>query len=267
MSGYTGFERLRRNRYFDDGDATATSKRLEEVVPWSWGWTDELAKGLSQISQQIAFCWVWDASATTWRKIVDASLSAFTQFALFPSTTQNADLVYLGNREKFERFTVGQPTVPQAYTGNGTAWEYYATAGWSPLTLTSDGTDLTAGDGLRTMQQAGEVVFAAPADWEECEINNVNGYWIRIVPVAANISTVGVLVEVPSTEFVSSADYVDSGMVRTNVAIDADGVTTSCDVTGLGEFEITITTSTGREVQRVFRFHDAAGGAVPGDYA
>ena len=110
MSGFAGFEPLRRNRWFDDGDAAATTKREDDLVQWSWDWGDILESG----------------------------------------------------------------------------------------------------------------------------------------------------------DTVASAAYVDSGTTRTNVALATP--VTSADVAGLGEFEVTVTTTNGQKHQRVFRFYSSAGRAVTSDY-
>ena len=66
-----------------------------------------------------------------------------------------------------------------------------------------------------------------------------------------------------SGETISSAAYVDSGTTRTNVT--AVSPITAADVAGVGEFEVTVTLSTGRKLQRVFRFYDY-GGSATSDY-
>ncbi len=61
-----------------------------------------------------------------------------------------------------------------------------------------------------------------------------------------------------SGETVASAAYTDSGVTRTAEALASP--VTSCNVTGLGEFECVITTSTGRKFSNVFRFWAPQGG-------
>lgn len=59
--------------------------------------------------------------------------------------------------------------------------------------------------------------------------------------------------ELASGETVSSAAYVDSGVTRSSVTLATP--ITSCNVTGLGEFEVTVTLSTGRSLQKIVRFY------------
>jgi hypothetical protein len=63
--------------------------------------------------------------------------------------------------------------------------------------------------------------------------------------------------DLASGETVASAAYADSGVTRTNEALASN--VTSADVTGIGEFEVTVTTSTSRKFQRVFRYYSSEG--------
>jgi hypothetical protein len=63
---------------------------------------------------------------------------------------------------------------------------------------------------------------------------------------------VAVLAYQECAEFVSSVAYVDDGVTRTCTTLD--GNTTGNLVSGIGETEVTITSSLGRKVQRIFRF-------------
>ena len=59
--------------------------------------------------------------------------------------------------------------------------------------------------------------------------------------------------QLASSETISSAAYVDSGITRSGTSNTT--TTTVTTVTGVGEFEITVTTSAGNILQRVYRFY------------
>lgn len=67
-----------------------------------------------------------------------------------------------------------------------------------------------------------------------------------------------------TSETVSSCAYDDDGVTRTNTSLASN--VSSADVTGIGEFEVTATLSTGRKLQRVVRFY-AQDGTRKTDYA
>jgi hypothetical protein len=78
------------------------------------------------------------------------------------------------------------------YTGDGGKWQYSKGGGvWGDLTV-YDGTDSTAGDGLRAFQRDGAVSFVLPADFAEDTIDGETGKFVRwIVVTNGNIGTVG----------------------------------------------------------------------------
>jgi hypothetical protein len=138
------------------------------------------------------YCKVYDDSATAYANLEDASTGDFTQWALLPANTQDADAVYFGDDATFSEIWINMSATNQTYTGDATTWEYYNGSTWGTLTLTSDGTDSTAGDGKRSFQQDGYIAFTAPGDWAQVEIDGVTAYWIRAnAGTAANISQVG----------------------------------------------------------------------------
>jgi hypothetical protein len=65
-------------------------------------------------------------------------------------------------------------------------------------------------------------------------------------------------------DIVASVAYSDSGVTRSLTSNTTSRTTTS--VTGLGEFEVTVTLSSGRIAQQVRRFYDSAGGSGARDY-
>jgi hypothetical protein len=68
-----------------------------------------------------------------------------------------------------------------------------------------------------------------------------------------------------SGETLSTATYQDSGVTRSGVSVSSPN--TIATVLGLGEFEVTVTTSASRVLQQVVRFYDSRGGAGgPRDY-
>lgn len=248
------FKRRERRNFSDVGDAFLMCKRADEVFPWSHDWANQdRDRFLSQISQQIAYCKVYDVSALSYRDINERSWLDFTQWAVFPGTTQANDAILFGNEEPFEAFTIDTPSTLGTYGGDALTWEYNNGTAWTALTLIRDETDTTAYDGKRSFQGGGEIRFTAPTDWAKTTVDGKSAYWIRArVSTAANITAVAILIEHLSTIFVASADYDDEGTTRTNEAIS--GSVTSCNVTDTGEFECTVTMSTGEIRQGVWRF-------------
>jgi hypothetical protein len=64
-------------------------------------------------------------------------------------------------------------------------------------------------------------------------------------------------------DLISSVAYEDSGVTRTNTSNTTKRITTN--VAGLGEFTATVTLSSGRKVERTWRFY-GSDGARAGDY-
>lgn len=60
------------------------------------------------------------------------------------------------------------------------------------------------------------------------------------------------------SDALASAAYVDSGVVRAGAALV--GNATSCDVSGVGSFELAVTTAAGRIYKKTFRFVEPDGG-------
>jgi hypothetical protein len=81
----------------------------------------------------------------------------------------------------------------------------------------------------------------------------------EIVPVIINWSN-----QLLSGETVASVAYSDSGVTRTGTALATPQTTDY--VTGIGETEITITTSLARKLQKVVRTYSETGGSSS-DYA
>lgn len=71
MSSATVFAPLERSRYFDDGDAAATSKRTEEIIELRYDWNDALKAGESVSS--IAYA---DSGVTTSSPALAANISS-----------------------------------------------------------------------------------------------------------------------------------------------------------------------------------------------
>ncbi len=63
--------------------------------------------------------------------------------------------------------------------------------------------------------------------------------------------------DLASAETVSSAAYVDSGVTTSSKSVATPQ--TLVTVSGVGEFEITVTLSTGRKLQRVVRYYPTDG--------
>jgi len=72
--------------------------------------------------------------------------------------------------------------------GDGAKWQYSTGAGtWSDLTV-FDNTDLTAYDGLRSLQRTGAITFVPPADWVTATYDGQAAYWVKYVITAAQLT-------------------------------------------------------------------------------
>jgi hypothetical protein len=88
---------------------------------------------------------------------------------------------------QFDDLSTGSGSVA-TWGGDGGKYQYSTGDGtWSDLTVT-DGTDADAGDGLRTLQQAGSILFTIPEDWASVTIDGDTGYAIRYYITAAQLT-------------------------------------------------------------------------------
>jgi hypothetical protein len=88
---------------------------------------------------------------------------------------------------QFDDLSTGSGSVA-TWGGDGGKYQYSTGDGtWSDLTVT-DGTDATAGDGLRTLQQTGSILFTIPEDWASVTIDGDTGYAIRYYITAAQLT-------------------------------------------------------------------------------
>jgi hypothetical protein len=145
------------------------------------------------------FVKVYDAGTTTWDDLsTSALLTAGADWAANYQLLPDADAEAAG-----DAFAVGFATqfcevvfddlataagALATWAANGGKWQYSTGAGtWSDLTV-FDNTDLTAYDGLRSLQRTGAITFVPPADWATATYDGQLAYWIQYVIVDAQLT-------------------------------------------------------------------------------
>lgn len=170
-----------------------------------------------------------DAGGTVHVKVFDASdgpgyddlnnsssLTAWTSnYQLLPDAASEAagDGFMVGHDKPFSRIefndlATGNGSVA-TWGGDGGKYQYSTGQGtWSDLTV-ADTTDTDAGDGLRTLQQAGTITFTTPADWARATYDSQEAFWIRYVITAAQLTQTAIIDDTNKDEpFVISADQM-----------------------------------------------------------
>jgi len=145
------------------------------------------------------FVLVYDFGTTTWDALAtSALLTAGADWAANWQLLPDADAEEAG-----DAFAVGMATkfcevvfddlataagALATWGGNGGKWQYSTGAGtWSDLTV-FDNTDLTAYDGLRSLQRTGAITFVPPADWVAATYDGQAAYWVQYVITAAQLT-------------------------------------------------------------------------------
>jgi hypothetical protein len=239
------------------GNVVEYEKDSDDAFVWIWDWANELLKDFYTVSPQVAFYRVYDASAATYRDIIERTWDQFVEMTPWPllAGLQATDALYLGNIlwPDEAAFSIDQPTTLAVYAGDALTWEYYNGTAWVALTLLYDETDSTANDGKRSFQVGGEIRFAKPIDMESIAIDGQTAEWIRVRPTTvANVTTIPVFAYTGAEEFVSSVALVDEGVTHARDRVD--DTVSSAGITGVGEMEATMTTCVGRVVVKRFRF-------------
>ena len=165
-------------------------------------------------------CLVYDHGTTTWEDFkASSSLGDWTadyQFQPDAASEEAGDAFAIGMATQFceiafTDLSTGAGAVA-TYSNDAGKWQYSTGAGtWSDLTV-FDNTDLTAQDGLRTLQRIGALSFAPPSDWVSATYDtDKTGYWIQWVCTAAEITACGVAgaVDVPCA-VIPNADAFDT---------------------------------------------------------
>jgi hypothetical protein len=145
------------------------------------------------------FVLVYDAGTTTWDALAtSALLTAGADWAANYQLLPDADAEEAG-----DAFAIGFATpfcevvfddlataagALATWGGDGGKWQYSTGAGtWSDLTV-FDNTDLTAYDGLRSLQRTGAITFVPPADWVSATYDGQAAYWVQYVITAAQLT-------------------------------------------------------------------------------
>ncbi len=149
------------------------------------------------------FCKVYDKGTTTWDDLsTTATLAGYTaNYQLQPDAggEEADDAFAIGFATKFCEFAFDDLSTGSGalatWTNDGSLWEYSKGADvWGTLVGVMDNTDLTAQDGLRTLQRIGVVSFAPPSDWATDTIDGQLGYWIRS-KITATVLTQSALID------------------------------------------------------------------------
>ena len=92
---------------------------------------------------------------------------------ILPATPAAQDACYFGHATH----TFDEIIIVQTTQGVGTwtiVWEYWNGSAWTAVTGLTDGTT-----GFTSAVATVSVTFTEPTDWEKCQIDNVNAYWVR----------------------------------------------------------------------------------------
>ena len=142
------------------------------------------------------FVKVYDHGTTTWDDLsTSATLTGWTaNYQLQPdaASEEAADAFAVGFATQFCEIAFNDLATASGalatYSNDCGKWQYSSGAGtWKDLTV-YDGTDLTANDGLRPLQQAGAISFAPPSDWVAVTYDDQEAYWIQWVFTAAELT-------------------------------------------------------------------------------
>ena len=99
------------------------------------------------------------------------------------------------------------------YGGDAGKWQYSdGAASWADLTV-FDNTDLTAQDGLRTLQRTGAITFAPPSDWALATYDGEEAYWIQWVVTAEQLTQPAIIDDTNKDEpivVIPNADTFDA---------------------------------------------------------
>ena len=140
----------------------------------------------------------YDLTSTTWDDLSTSGLLTPADWAANHQLLPDADAEEAGDgfavgfASKFCQFgfndlATGAGTLA-TWGADGGKWQYSTGAGtWSNLTV-YDGTDATAQDGKRSLQQVGCISFAPPSAWEAVTIDGQEAYWVMYVITAAQLT-------------------------------------------------------------------------------
>jgi len=149
-------------------------------------------------------CKVYDLTSTTWDDLSTAALlSAGADWAINYQLLPDADAEEAGDAfavgfdEKFCEIVFNDLATNNGtlatWGGDGGKYQYSTGAGtWSDLTV-FDNTDLTAQDGLRSLQRAGAITFVPPSDWVVATYDGEEAYWVQYVLTGAQLTQTPVI--------------------------------------------------------------------------
>jgi hypothetical protein len=137
-----------------------------------------------------AYAKVEDGGVVANLSVSGAEAGYTANYQLFPDTEVVNDAAYFGADNVFGALYFDMSATVAVYGADALTWEYYNGTAWTALTLIYDNTDTTAGDGKRSFQQDGYVIFSAPTDWATYSVGGQLAYWIRARVSAAQITTI-----------------------------------------------------------------------------
>jgi len=141
-------------------------------------------------------CKVYDHGTTTWDDLsTSATLTGWAaNYQLLPdqASEEANDAFAVGFDEQFCEIVFNDLATDAGalatWNANGGKYQYSTGAGtWSDLTV-YDGTDLTAQDGLRSLQRTGAITFVPPSDWVVATYDGEEAYWVQYVITAAELT-------------------------------------------------------------------------------
>jgi hypothetical protein len=123
------------------------------------------------------FVWVYDADTATYTdETTDANDSGTNDFPLIASVATEdpyGDCTYFGANGQFSFLSIDTGTAGAGYDAADIVWEYWNGSAWTSLAGISDATN-----GFTTTTQK-TVSWTCPTDWDTCQVNEIDLYWIR----------------------------------------------------------------------------------------
>jgi hypothetical protein len=177
----------------------------------------------------------YDHGTTTWDDLsTSALLTHYTaNYQLLPDAASEAagDGFAVGfdnlfGQIAFDDLATGAGALA-TWGGDGGAWKYWNGSAWASLTVGWDGTDSTANDGLRALQQTGAVSWEIPTDWAQSTIDGQAAYWVKYEITAAQLTQTPLIdatnkdepmVVIPSEGFLAPMDAQIDAVRLTNLA-------------------------------------------------
>ena len=120
----------------------------------------------------LGFCYTDDGGTYVDESATFANATA-SDVEILPATPAQEDACYFGHATQ----TFDEIVIVQTVQGVGTwtiAWEYWNGSAWTAVAGLTDGTT-----GFTSAVGVVSVTFTEPTDWEKCQVDNLNAYWVR----------------------------------------------------------------------------------------